>query len=71
MAEYPKDKVFQTRRTVHETYRWKAYKPQAVKQMKKPGRWQKMVWSGDFVKWENCEAPEGEIVDALTEKTNG
>lgn len=53
---------FTTETVVQTTYRWKTYKPQAARKLKKPGRWQRLVWSGDFFKWENCEAPEGSIV---------
>lgn len=67
MNAFPKDKPFETVRTVYETYRWKPYKPQAVRQLGKKGRWQKAVWSGDFFKWENCDEPEGNIVPEVPE----
>ncbi|PRD42077.1 hypothetical protein C5748_18135 [Phyllobacterium phragmitis] len=60
MTNYPKDgSTFVTVKEVHTAYRWKAYKPDGARQMKKPGRWQKQVWHSDFFKWENCEDPEG------------
>ncbi|XHB99371.1 hypothetical protein ABWH97_00025 [Nitratireductor sp. ac15] len=63
MSEYPKTgRWFTVEKVVHETYRWHPYKPQGAKQMGKPGRWQKMVWHGDFFKWENCEEPEGKFI---------
>jgi hypothetical protein len=64
-TNYPKDGSWLE--TIDRTvFRWKAYKPQAVKQMGKPGRWQKQVWTGDFFRWENCEPPEGVLCSDLT-----
>ena len=64
-AEYPKDgSSFTTRFEVTETYRWKKYKPDGARQMGKPGRWQRMVWKGEYYTWENCEEPEGSIKKA-------
>lgn len=37
------------------TYRWLAYKPDGVRQMKKAGRWQIATEHG----WENAALPEG------------
>lgn len=34
--------------------RWKAYKPQGQKQMKRKGRWQRM---NEYAGWDNCETP--------------
>lgn len=69
MADFPKDgSWFVTERVVHETYRWKRYKPQGARQMGKPGRWQKMVWSGDYFRWENCAEPEGVLHQDLTDR---
>ena len=60
---FPKDgSWFTTETVVHTTYRWKPYKPQAVRQLGRKGRWQKMVWHGDFFKWENCDDPDGLLV---------
>ena len=42
------------------TYRWKPYKPDGQRQMKAQGRWQRAAGSGDYAKWENCSAPDGE-----------
>lgn len=59
---YPKDgSSFVTETIVRTVYRWAKYKPDGARQMGKPGRWQKQVWSGDYFKWENCEEPTGEI----------
>lgn len=64
MADFPKDgSSFTVETIVHATYRWLKYKPDGARQMKKPGRWQKMVWHGDYYKWENCEDPEGVIIN--------
>lgn len=37
--------------------RWKPYKPDGARQMKAKGRWQEMVGSGDYWRWQNCERP--------------
>lgn len=42
------------------TYRWKPYKPDGARQMKAQGRWQRAEGAGDFVRWSNCPAPDGE-----------
>lgn len=47
-------------------YRWAKYKPDGARQMGKPGRWQKQVWSGDYMKWENCDVPQGVLCENLT-----
>ena len=63
MTDYPKDgSTFVTETIVHTAYRLKKYKPQGARQMGKPGRWQRQVWSGDFFRWENVTEPEGVIV---------
>lgn len=62
MSAYPKDgSTFVTETIERTAYRWAKYKPDGARQMGKPGRWQKQVWSGDYFKWENCEEPEGEL----------
>jgi hypothetical protein len=62
MSEYPKDgSTFVTETIERTAYRWAKYKPDGARQMGKPGRWQKQVWSGDYFKWENCADPEGEL----------
>ena len=38
--------------------RWEPYKPDGARQMKAKGRWQEMIWSGDFFRWVNCERPK-------------
>lgn len=60
---YPKNRVFTTQRTVYEDYRWLPYKPDGVRQMKKPGRWQKRVWQGNYFRWANCKEPEGSLIE--------
>ena len=47
-------------------YRWAKYKPDGARQMGKPGRWQKQVWSGDYMRWENCDVPQGVLCEDLT-----
>lgn len=37
--------------------RWEPYKPDGARQMKAKGRWQEMVGSGDYWRWQNCERP--------------
>lgn len=60
--DFPKDgTTFVTEVVERATYRWTQYKPDGARQMGKPGRFQKMVWKGDFFKWENAE-PEGYLV---------
>jgi hypothetical protein len=60
--EFPKDgTTFVTEVVERATYRWTRYKPDGARQMGKPGRFQKMVWKGDFFKWGNAE-PEGYLV---------
>ncbi len=63
---YPKDgSTFLTETINRTTYRWAKYKPDGARQMGKPGRWQKQVWSGDWFKWENCEDPTGLICQPI------
>jgi hypothetical protein len=38
--------------------RWEPYKPGGQRQMKAKGRWQEMVGSGDYWRWNNCNRPE-------------
>lgn len=60
--DFPKDgTTFVTEVVERATYRWTRYKPDGARQMGKPGRFQKMVWKGDFFKWENAE-PQGYLV---------
>lgn len=62
MSAYSKDgSTFVTETIERTAYRWAKYKPDGARQMGKPGRWQKQVWSGDYFKWENCDDPEGEL----------
>lgn len=62
MSDFPKDgSTFVLEAIERTAYRWAKYKPDGARQMGKPGRWQKQVWSGDWFKWENCEEPEGEL----------
>jgi hypothetical protein len=62
MSDFPKDgSTFIVEAIERTAYRWAKYKPDGARQMGKPGRWQKQVWSGDFFKWENCEDPVGEL----------
>ena len=62
MADFPKDgSTFVVESIDRTACRWAKYKPDGARQMKKPGRWQKQVWSGDYFKWENCEEPVGQI----------
>lgn len=66
MSEFPKDgSTFIVEAIDRQAYRWAKYKPDGARQMKKPGRWQKQVWSGDYFKWENCEEPVGMIAPAM------
>ena len=66
MGEFPKDgSTFVVESIDRTAYRWAKYKPDGARQMGKPGRWQKQVWSGDWFKWENCEEPVGEIAPAM------
>ena len=66
MGEFPKDgSTFVVESIDRTAYRWAKYKPDGARQMGKPGRWQKQVWSGDCFKWENCEEPVGEIAPAM------
>lgn len=59
---YPKDgSTFVTETIERTAYRWAKYKPDGARQMGKPGRWQKQVWSCDYFRWENCDDPSGEI----------
>lgn len=59
---YPKDgSTFVVESIDRTAYRWAKYKPDGARQMGKPGRWQKQVWTGDWFKWENCEEPTGEL----------
>lgn len=37
--------------------RWEPYRPDGARQMKAKGRWQEMVGSGDYWRWQNCERP--------------
>jgi hypothetical protein len=37
--------------------RWEPYKPDGQRQMKAKGRWQEMVGSGDYWRWQNCDRP--------------
>ena len=54
MSAYSKDgSTFVTETIERTAYRWAKYKPDGARQMGKPGRWQKQVWSGDYFKWEN------------------
>lgn len=62
MSDFPKDgSTFVLESIDRIAYRWAKYKPDGARQMGKPGRWQKQVWNGDWFKWENCEAPVGEL----------
>lgn len=62
MANYPNDgSTFVTETIERTAYRWAKYKPDGARQMGKPGRWQKQVWSCDYFRWENCDDPIGEI----------
>lgn len=62
MSDFPKDgSTFVVEAIDRTAYRWAKYKPDGARQMVKPGRWQKQVWSGDYFKWENCEDPVGEL----------
>lgn len=62
IEDFPKDgTTFVTETVERATYRWTRYKPDGARQMGKPGRFQKMVWKGDFFKWENAE-PEGYLI---------
>jgi hypothetical protein len=62
MTAFPKDgSTFVVESIDRTAYRWAKYKPDGARQMGKPGRWQKQVWSGDWFKWENCEEPIGEL----------
>lgn len=66
MGEFPKDgSTFIVESIDSTAYRWAKYKTAGARQMGKPGRWQKQVWSGDWFKWENCEEPVGEIAPAM------
>lgn len=66
MGDFPKDgSTFVVESIDRTAYRWAKYKPDGARQMGKPGRWQKQVWSGDWFKWENCEEPVGEIAPAM------
>jgi hypothetical protein len=38
--------------------RWEPYKKDGARQMGVKGRWQEMVWNGDFYRWVNCSRPE-------------
>lgn len=59
MSEHPKDKMFYIK-TVAGPFRWKEYKPQAKKQMKREGRWQEgNEWGG----WDNCDLPAGTVIE--------
>jgi hypothetical protein len=42
----------------HVTVRWEPYKPDGARQMKRKGRWQEMVITGDYHRWQNCDRPE-------------
>ena len=63
MSKFPQDGSTIVVESIDRTaYRWSKYKPDGARQMGKPGRWQKQVWSsGDWFKWENCEEPVGEL----------
>ena len=41
----------------HVTVRWEPYKPDGARQMKAKGRWQELVISGDYWRWQNCKRP--------------
>ncbi|CAN7395322.1 hypothetical protein [Neorhizobium sp. LjRoot104] len=62
---YPKDgSTFVLESIERIAYRWAKYKPDGARQMGKPGRWQRQVWSGDYFKWENCGDPVGVLSPA-------
>lgn len=43
--------------------RWKAYKPDGQRQMKKKGRWQRM---NEYGGWDNCERPDAVFAEPPT-----
>jgi hypothetical protein len=45
-------------RIVTVSVRWEPYKPDGQRQMGVPGRWQEMVGSGDYWRWQNCDRPD-------------
>lgn len=60
MSDFPRDGSSFILESIDRTaYRWAKYKPDGARQMGKPGRWQKQIWSGDYPRWENCEEPTG------------